>query len=260
MTRNPAARRVHRDDSAPDDKFVAGVLETSVWAKTHGRTLLIGGGIAALVLIVAGIFWTSRSSKTERANSQLVQVRATAMSGNPQLAVRDLEAFVRNFGSTRAGDEGRLLLGKAYLDMDSTAKAIAAVQSLADDLESDAGVNAAMLIAAAHEAANEPKLAEAEFLRVGEGARFLFQKQEALDNAARVRMQSNNAAGAVEIYERLLTLTPESNQEWPVYQLRLGEARAAANAGAAPASAAPATGTPAPAAGTPTAPPATTGG
>lgn len=259
MTRNPAARRVHRDESAPDDKFVAGVLETSVWAKTHGRTLLIGGGITAFVLIAATLFLMSRSGKVDRANTALTQARATAMSGNSQLAVRDLEQFVRNFGGTKAGPEGRLLLGKAYLDMDSSAKAIAAVEPLADDLKSDPGVNAAMLMAAAHEAANQSEQAEAILLRVGEDGRFLFQRQEALDQAARIRMQRNDAAGAVELYEKLLGITPETNQEWPVYQLRIGEARAMAQSGpAAPAATTPA----APAAGTPAAPApaATTGG
>jgi hypothetical protein len=50
MTRHPTARRVHRQDSAPDDAFIAGVLETSAWAKQHSRTLIVGGIIAAVVI------------------------------------------------------------------------------------------------------------------------------------------------------------------------------------------------------------------
>ncbi|HEX6133028.1 MAG TPA: tetratricopeptide repeat protein [Longimicrobiales bacterium] len=230
MTRHPTARRVHRE-AAPDDVFVARVLETSAWAKHHGRTLVIAGIIAAVVVVGLVYLISSRRALHARAATQLTQVRALAMSGNTQLAVRDLEQFVAEFGGTPSGDEGRLLLAKAYLESGQTSQAQEAVRPVVRDLDSGLGVNAALLLAAAHEAAQEPHRAEEVYLRIGEEARFLFQRQDALDNAARLRLQRGDAAGAVQLYERLVEMTPVGNAERPIYELRLGETRALAAIG-----------------------------
>lgn len=235
MTRHPTARRVHREDTAPDDVFIAGVLETSAWAKQHSRKLIIGGTIAALVIIGAVLFLMSRANQRNQAIAQLTQVRAVAMSGNAQLAVRELEQYMSRFGGTPAADEARLLLGRAYLENGQVPQARETVDELARNLRRPLGVNAALLLAAAHEGAQEPHRAEEVYLRIAEAAPYLYQKQEGLDNAARIRLQRGEAAGAVELYQRLLDLTPASNTERPVYELRLGEALAlTATGGATP--------------------------
>ncbi|HEX6309190.1 MAG TPA: tetratricopeptide repeat protein [Longimicrobiales bacterium] len=238
MTRHPTARRVHRE-AAPDDVFVARVLETSAWAKQHRRTLIIAGIVTAVVVVglIYGI--SSRRAQNARAATQLTQVRALAMSGNAQLAIRDLEQFVESYGGTPSGDEGRLLLARTYLEAGQNAQARQTVESVARDLDSGLGINAALLLAAAYESAQEPHRAEEVYLRVGEDARFLFQRQDALDNAARLRIQRGDVAGAVELYERLVEMTPVGNPERPVYELRLGEARALAATGASTAGAVP---------------------
>jgi predicted negative regulator of RcsB-dependent stress response len=231
MTRNPTARRVHRQDSAPDDVFVARVLETSAWARQNSRALVIGGIVAAVVILGLFYFVTSRRAERTQAATQLTQVRALALTGNNQLAIRELEQFLARFGGTPSADEARLMLGRAYMETNQVQQARETVQPLADALESGLGVNAAMLLATTYEAAQEPHRAEEIYLEIGEEARFLFQQQDALDNAARIRLQRGDAAGAVEIYERLLELTPESNTERPIFELRLGEARALAAVG-----------------------------
>src|SRR5688572_1618382 len=256
-TRHPTARRVHREAAAPDDAFVAGVLESSAWAKEHSRTLIIGSIVVLVVIVGLTIFVTSRRSNAREAATALTQVRAVALSGNAELAIRDIEQFIRNYGSTPAGDEARLLLGAAYLDANQQQNAINAVENVADDLDTDVGVSAAMLIAAAHEAAGRSQEAETVLERVATGGRFLFQQQEALDNIARLRLQRGDAAGAVQAYERLLEMTPTNAAERQVYELRLGEVRAMAAAGNVAPQAPPTT--PAAPATTPAAP-ATTGG
>lgn len=230
MTRNPTARRVHRDP-APDDVFVARVLETSAWAKQNSRTLVIGGIITAVVVVGLLYFVTSRRAERAQAATQLTQVRAVALSGNSQLSVRELEQFLARFGGTPSADEARLLLGRAYLEMGQARQAIDAVESLADDLDSGLGVNAALLTASAHEASQEPHLAEQIYLALADEAEYLFQRQDALDNAARIRLQRGDAAGAAELYQRLLDITPLNNTERPIFELRLGEAQALAALG-----------------------------
>jgi tetratricopeptide (TPR) repeat protein len=256
MTRHPTARRVHRQE-APDDAFIAGVLETGAWAKQHSRTLIIGGVVAAVVITSLVLFLMSRSNQRAQAITQLTQVRAVAMSGNATLAIRELEQYLARFGGAPAADEARLLLARAYLENGQPQQAQETVQSLSRSLRGPMGVNAAFLLAAAYEAAQEPHRAEDVYLRAANDAPFLFQRQDALDNAARIRLQRGDAAGAVELYQRLLDVTPLANTERPIFELRLGEAQALAASGAGQ-TAAPAA-EPTPAQDAPAAAPSTTG-
>lgn len=253
MTRHPTARRVHRD-AAPDDAFVAGVLETTVWAKQHSQKLIIGGIVAAIALVALVLFFMNRSNRAEQAAAQLTVVRAAALTGDPQTAIPALERYIADFGSTPQGDEARLMLGRAYLEAGQTQNAIETVQSVASDVNSVYGGNAAYLLASAYEAANEAHRAEEVFLRLGEEADLLYMKQDALDNVGRLRIQRGDYAGAVEIYQRLVDLSPENSSERQVFELRLGEATALAATGGTAAGAQDA---PAPATATDTA--ATTG-
>jgi predicted negative regulator of RcsB-dependent stress response len=260
MTRHPTARRVHREES-PDDTFVAGVLETTAWAQQHKRILIIGG-IAFAVIAAALFLWLNhRSSLRTAAAQELTQVRAVAMSGNPALAIPDLVRFLDRFGGTPSASEARLLLASSYLEAGQTQQALETVRPLARNVGEDMGVNAAFLQAAAHEAAQEPHLAEEVYLRIANGGRFLFQQQEGLDHAARLRLQRGDAAGAAELYERALAITPEANPDRGIFEMRLGEARAmAASPQPAPAQTPAAAPQTAPADGTPPAgtPPAGT--
>jgi tetratricopeptide (TPR) repeat protein len=224
---------VHRSPAADDDAFVAGVLETTVWAKTHRRALITGGVAVLTAALLLVLFVRTRASNREQAAQQLTAVRQVALSGNNQLAIKDLEEYVGRFGGTAPAAEARLLLARAYLEEGQAQNAMETVRGQARDLDEVEGVNAAFLLAAAHEAAQQPEQAEQVYLRVADRAEYLFQKQEALDNAARLRLEQGNAPGAVQLYDRILTLTPESDGSRQVYELRAGEARAAAVSGPA---------------------------
>jgi tetratricopeptide (TPR) repeat protein len=233
-TRHPTARRVHREDTSGDDAFVAGVLESTVWAKQHARTLIVAA-IAAALLLGGLVYWLHyRSNLREAAATELSQVRAVAMSGNTALAIRELQQYLDRFGGTPSGNEARLLLGRVYLAADQPQQAVETVRPLARNLDRDMGANAGFLLAAAYEVAAEPQRAEEIYLRLGDDARFLFQRQEALDAAARLRLQRGDAAGALQIYQRLVEMSPENNPDRQVFELRLGEAQARAAAGTAP--------------------------
>lgn len=236
MTRHPTARRVHRQDAAPDDTFVAGVLETSAWARKHQRSLIIGGVLLA-VMVTALVLWVNnRSSQRDRAAVELSQVRAIGMSGNTALAIRELEDFIARYGSTPSAAEARLILGRNYMDAGQPQQTISTLQSLGRNVDTDMGVNAAMLLAAAHEAVGDVAQAEQAYARIGSGGRFLFQRQEALDNVARIRLQQGNVAGAIEAYQRIVDMTPIESPDRQVFEMRLGEvqARAVSAQGAQP--------------------------
>ena len=230
MTRHPTARRVKHSPDAPDDVFIARALEASTWASRNRQLVIIGSIIAAVAIIGILYYAHYRDSLKERAGTEIVRVRATVQSGNSALAISELEKYLASFGRTPSADEARLMLGQQYLLTGASDKAITTVQPLSGDEDTAEGAQAAFLLAAAYESAKNTERAEQVFLTLGEQAPFLFMKQDALDNVARLRLARGNAAGAVEALERLIEITPEVNPERDVFELRLGEARAKAGA------------------------------
>jgi predicted negative regulator of RcsB-dependent stress response len=232
MPRHPTARRVHRAPEAPDDAFVAGVLETSAWAKKHGRVIIIGAIVFAV--LVGGFLWyrSQRAATRERAAIELTQVRQAALMGNYALAVRDLESFVQRYDGTPAAREARVLLGQAHLELGQPEPALQAVEPLARDPRAPLGASAAFLMAAAHEAAGRPDQAEEAYLRIADRGAYLYERLEAFDNAARLRLDRGDAAGAVELYDRAVQSIPDERaQDRAVFEMRRAEAEALAGAG-----------------------------
>lgn len=233
MTRHPTARRVKHAETTPDDLFVARAFEATSWASRNRQTVIIGAIVAAVAIIGVLYYAHYRDSLRERAATEIVRVRATVQSGNTALAISELEKYLASFSGTPTAEEARLMLGQQYLLSGASDKAITTVEPIADDEDTAEGAQAAFLLAEAYESAKNTDKAEEVFLGIGERAPFLFMKQEALDNVARLRLARGNAPGAVEVLERLVEITPEVNPERDVYELRLAEARAAAG-GTAP--------------------------
>jgi len=157
-----------------------------------------------------------------------------------QLAQQDLEGYVRRFGSTDAGAEAKIMLGQVYLQAKQPQKATEVLQSLAGNVDTPSGFTAAMLLAASYEESKQFDQADRTYLRIADDARFDFQRREALDRAARVRAEQGNVAGAITLYERVLTTYPDDDDpqtasERNAYQMRLAELRAAASPTGTPA-------------------------
>jgi predicted negative regulator of RcsB-dependent stress response len=234
MAKHPTSRRVHRT-AHDDDAFVSGVLESGLWAREHGRTLVIAGVVSILAIVLLLYFTNYRRKLNETAATDLSQVRATVQSGNVQLAKQDLERYVKRFGDTPAGAEAKLLLGQMQLETNEPARAIETLRPLADDVESPLGFNAALMLASAQEINKQLDEAERTYLRVADDARFVFQTREALDRAARLRLDRGNPNGAAELYERILATFEKDNDETraeqSAYEMRLSEIRAKTPAG-----------------------------
>lgn len=252
-TRHPSARRVHRPDPTDDDVFVHGVLEGSVWAKQNARNLIIGA-IAVIVLVAGVLYWRSSSNASEaRAAAELNTLRATLASGNTQLALRDGQTFLAQYGGTDAGREARVLVAQLHLDAGQPAPAVDVLEPIADDVDEPLGFNAAMLLGAAHEAADQIEQAERVYLRIGSEARFTFERVAGLEDAARVRAQGGDAAGAIALYEQILEVLEDDAPGRAIYEMRLAELAAGGTrpveGAAAPADGAAPAGTPTPPAG-----------
>jgi predicted negative regulator of RcsB-dependent stress response len=236
MTKHhPTSRRVHRQHH-DEDAFVAAALEGSVWAKTHSR-IMLGIGVALIVAVAAFLYIRNfQAAKVQNASVELTTVRQTVLQGNRQLAERDLQTFVRKFGSTPAGEEARLMLAQVYLEEKKPAQAIEAVRELAGNPAKAGGASAALMLGAAYEANKQTDKAEQTYLNVADKARFGFEKREALERAASLRLAKNNTAGAAELYDRAMKTLPEDSPERVVYQMRMAEVQAAGATTAAAAS------------------------
>jgi len=229
MAKHPTARRVHRSGS-DEDSFISGVLHSSTWAKQNGRPLLIGGLVVLAALLGLVYARSKGAAKIEGANTEIANVRATAQTDNVQLAKQDLEAFIKKYDGTGPADEAKLMLAQVQLESNQPKEAITTLRDLAGDPKNPVGYSAALLLGAAYEVDNQPSQAEQTYLRTADRAQFEFQKVQALDRVARVRMNNNNPQGAAEIYERILGLFESDDPARNEFEMRLAELRAQSTA------------------------------
>jgi predicted negative regulator of RcsB-dependent stress response len=226
MSRNTTIRRPQ--DSSLEDALVVRAYEATSWANKNRQTAITG---AIVVLVLAlGLLWYShyRSTMADKATTELTRVRATVQSGNNQLAIADLEKYLASFGGTKTANEARMMLAQQYLVAGQSDKAVKTLEPLGGQESTPEGAQASMTLAAAYEASKSTDKAEQLYTSLADKAPYLFEKQDALDNAARLHMQRGDAAGAADLLQKLVDLTPETNPERDVFELRLGEALAAA--------------------------------
>ncbi|HWV57043.1 MAG TPA: hypothetical protein VNZ57_06175 [Longimicrobiales bacterium] len=229
MARHATKRRAKQEVEG-EDAFIARVLEITAWARANAKVLTIGTVAVVAVALGSLFFVNQRSARNSAAEVRLTEIRQTVAIGNTSLAISDLEAFLGQFGGTRAADDARLLLGTLYLETSQPANAVNVVQALAGNPGEVRGASAAFLLAAAQEALGQNDQAEATYMRIAQQARFDFERWDALDHVARLRMANGNAAGAAEIYERLVALMPEGSADRSYYEMRRAEAQVLAEA------------------------------
>ena len=224
--RHPTSRRTPHDKDHEDDVFIAKVLEISQWAGQH-RQALIGIGLVAVVLIGGLLYWRSyQQGLRVQATEELVAIQQTRALGDPEQAKADLQVYLQRFGSTRNADEARLLLGQVELETGNPQGAVDALDPLAGS-RSPLGVQATYLLASAHEELQQTDQAERLYLSAANNADISFFARDALAQAARIRLDRGDYAGAVQLYEEVLTYFEEGDPERSVYEMRLAEARTA---------------------------------
>lgn len=239
MARHPTTRRVHREPEA-DDAFVARVLEIAAWIRSHGRVLFMVTGVVAILGAAAFYYVNYRSTLRAQAEVRLTEIRQTIAAGNQALAIRDLEAFLTNYGNTPAAQDARLVLAQLYLDEERAADAVTLLEPVARDPGDLRGAAAAFLLAASYETLGQMDQAEAVYLSIAERARLDYERRDALDHAARLRLDAGNPAGAAELYDRLVKMMPENSEDRAFYEMRREEAMTIAEFGGVSPAAVPA--------------------
>ncbi|HEV2145850.1 MAG TPA: tetratricopeptide repeat protein [Longimicrobiaceae bacterium] len=232
MASPSVASRTRNTSRGPDndDIVMARAIQFSEWARRNAK-IVIAVSVAALI-VVGGLFYYRiyREQRAERAAVQLSQVEQTVASGNATLALRDLGDFSRRFGGTVEADQARLMQARLHLEANEPAKAVAVLQEMGEGPRTVVGAQGGLLLAAAHNQAGNRQAAIDAYLRVADAAQLDYLRQEALEGAALLRQQAGDFAGAAELYRRLLGTTEEGSFQRSVYEMRLAEAEARAQA------------------------------
>lgn len=235
MAKHPTSSRVHREDQGPDDAFVTTIKRSYEWGRENTRVLTVALAIV-LLLGMAAVWFTSQQRQLEaQAAARLNQVHQSVASGNTQLAIRDLQSYLDRFGGTRTANQARLLLAGILLGEDRGQEAIDALGSLPDDLDEPFALAAARLKAAALEETGQVEEAVGTYRRIADGARFSYQRREALADAARVRLQHGQPDDAARLYEQVVETFAQDEPGRAYYEMWLAEARARAQRGVAAA-------------------------
>ena len=226
--RHPVSRRSRpAPPAAPEDMLVEKTLWFSVWAREHRQTVTLAGIALAAVLIGTFYYVNFRGQHLEQAAIEFERVQQNVLIGDTAAAKIELAQHVQSFGDTPYAGEARLLLGLLYLETSQADEAVAVLQN-AVDMSDPLGLQAAILLAKAHEQSGELEQAEQLLLRVADRADLDFQVQNALTDAARLRRERGDPAGAADLYQRILDELEDAAPQRGVFELRLEEARTAA--------------------------------
>lgn len=221
-----APRSSAPQNSSTDDAVLARALAFSAWAKNNVRLIVVGAVIA--LVVVGGLLYYRmyQADRMERAATEYLQLEQTVASGNTQLAQADLERFAARFEGTTYAAEARLTLGRLHLEAGRVPEATAALQPIADEIETPLGAQAAMMLAAAQATAGNAAEAIQTYLRVADESELTFRQTEALTAAAALRMQTDDFAGAAELFGRAAALSEEGSLERSIFEMRQAEAQA----------------------------------
>lgn len=229
MASPTAASRPHhgRPPMDNDDVVMARALAFSDWARKNARMLTIVLAVAAVGVLGTVYYKYQERQAAGRAATAYMEVLPALPLDNPTAASRQLEAFIATYDGTLEADEARLMLAQTHLRAGQPKKAVEVARAVADGGGALAW-QGAMLQAAAHAAAKETDAAVRTYLAAADASDLQLQKEEAIGQAGLLREQAGDFKGAAELFQRLVDMTEEGSTERAVYEMRLGEVKAAA--------------------------------
>ncbi len=227
--RHPGSSRRRPGDSKnaeADDVFIARVLEFTGWARNNSQVLILFG-IAVVAVIFASVYYANwRQSQANTAIAELERIAQSVGISDPEASKISLEQYLERFSGTTYASEARLLLAQLYMDGGQAGQALATLEASGASMGDPMGVQLATLQARALEEQLDVEGAEALYLRIADDAELAFQRVSALEDAARLRMEGGDYAGAAQLYQRLVDTEDASVEQRGIYEMRLGEAMA----------------------------------
>lgn len=193
------------------DRFVKQTFDWAHWVESHRSQALVAlAGIAVLV----GAFFVYRSlarASEEDAARSYIEARQAYFAGNYQLAVSDLQAFLRTHGDTSYGDDARLFLADALYQGGDAEGAVEILQEFFDRHgNSPLALNARLLMAAAYQGMGRLDEAAATYREALERATADVQRARIHKGLADVHeLQGDTEAAAAQL-QAIVDLDPES--------------------------------------------------
>jgi len=227
------AREKRKETISTEDVMAVRLMQWASWASRNSRAVIAGAVV--VIAIGAGVWYfiDYQRSVTQQAAVELETLRATATIGSREEAVASLNTFVQRFGGTVYADEARLMLGRLSLDQQDWPAAIEVLEpAAAADLDTPIGFGAAMLLAYAYEGQGDPARAAQILGGAATGARYGYQRHQALEEQARVLVDAGDYDGAVAAYGAILAEV-EVGELADRVRARMAEARALETAAAA---------------------------
>ncbi|MDA0328719.1 MAG: tetratricopeptide repeat protein [Gemmatimonadetes bacterium] len=226
--RHPGARRTNKSDSSDaDDVFVANVLDAGNWAQANQQALTVAGVIAAIAIAGLIYYGNYRGRMGEQAAEQLEVIHQSISIRDTEGARIELVTFLDRFGGTPFEGEARMMLGELYLENGSPQQALAVLRPLGTSPRSPIEFQGAALLGVAYEQEGRWDDAEDTYLVIANRSELDFQVRAALASAARIRGAQGDAAGAIQLYERVLSELDENAVERGQYEMRIEEIRSA---------------------------------
>jgi predicted negative regulator of RcsB-dependent stress response len=212
-----------------EDAVLSRALEFSNWARAN-ITIIVAGAVLLAILLGGLVWWRyDRAQRMERAATEFLMVEQQVATGNVAVVQQELARYITRFSGTPYADEAAVLLAQLYLQGGNPQQAIEVLQDPASRIRrGNLGAQAAMLLAAAQQAAGDNAGAEATYLRVADQATMTFRQQEALNAAAALREEAGNLAGAADLYGRLAEMSEPGSMDRAVFEMRQAEASAQA--------------------------------
>lgn len=135
------------------DRFVEQTFDWAHWVESH-RTQVVAG-LAGIAVLIAAFFVyrnLARAGEEEAARSY-IDARQAYFAGNYQLAVADLQGFLRSHGDTSYADDARLFLSDALYQAGDPEGAVETLEEFFDRHgDSPFAPNARLLMAASYQA------------------------------------------------------------------------------------------------------------
>lgn len=201
------------------DKLVTGYFEARNWLDSDENKKKVYIGIAAIVVIVAGIFLyvNNRKAKNEEAETKLSAVISLyeqgkypeAMNGDPASGIMGLNAIVNEYGSTNSGETAKLYLGNCYFNLKDYDNALKQFDSYSgsNDIVKSSCISG---MGAVYEAKGDLKKAGEYFEKAANVNKGVVINQENLFYAIRAYTNAGDKESARRIFASLKEQYPKS--------------------------------------------------
>ena len=225
------AGKIEKELKAPD-QFVSFWAKVGKQVEANGRILLLGlGATIALVLIIVGAraFMNSRAEKASQAFAKIQRVAGAPVvaEGKPpegsditfktdkersEAALKEVDAFVANFGGSSLRDEAELQRGRLLIALGRAGEAATVYSGLIDKVDARFAFLASEGLAYAQETAGETDKAIATLTTLADKAKGAgnFYRDRALFNKARLLEAKGSRKEAETIYRAILSEMPQT--------------------------------------------------